>query len=196
MDQQYEDKMPPRRRSINVIDVDNLDKRLSFQTGPKLLLGRYEDWTTQPICTKGGSMFGSGSITLDVTSPITGVKSVTELDVPVQLGYYQDGHFMRSTAQRRVLTIKDMKIGDENCMFDVGSIHGSRTPLGYFYTDAYGKELMDGPGRQSVRQFLKPGFSISLNGKYEALDSWLQMYEKDHLSVVKNIGFGLDPNEN
>ena len=196
-ERQHDLHLSPRRRTVNVIDIDNLDKRLSFQKGRKLLLGRYEEWTTQPLCTGGSGLYGGGGISFDIATPATAVKSVRELGVRIPLGYYEDARFVRSTAQRRVLTVRHFTIGHQYCTAKLGDTRpASRSPPGVFYTDPYGESLKDGPGKNHVRQYFKPGFSIALEGKYEALDSWLQLYERDHLSVVKNFGFGLNPDEN
>lgn len=190
MVEQNEDQLPPRRRTVNVINLENLDRRFSYLPKDRVLLGKYEGWTTSPLCT-GGGMY-DGGITVDITAPSTGIKSVFQKDAKVLLGHYKDGQFIRSTGARRVLQVKNFKIGEDLCMLKLENIHGKRSASGFFYTDAFGKNLMAGPGRGNVRQYIKPGLKMSLTGTYETIDSWLGLHKKDHIGFVKNYGYGVN----
>lgn len=194
MEEQRGNMMPPRRRTINVINTANLDNRFSYLPKDQLLLGRYEEWSTAPLCSRGGPY--EGKISLDITDASTGIKSIAEKGVKILLGSYNDGQFIRSTGSKRLLQLNNFIIAEDACMFKLGNIHGERSASGVFYTDAYGKNLMSGPGPNNVRQFIKRGFRITLSGRYEAVDSWLGLHKNNHMGFMQNYGYGLDSDVN
>lgn len=196
-DYQKSHGMPAKRRSINVIDVDNLDPRFSYRKPQsKALLGLYEEWSTTTLCS--GQRKYSGSVTADIILSATGIKSAQEKDVSVNLGLWRNGKFTRSTGSARQLkfTRGGVVISDKSCAFEPAGMSGKMSESGVFYTDVYGERLVKGPGPNVVKQLIKPGLSIKLTGAYGPTDSWLGMHEQRQFGIMTNYGYGLDPDKN
>lgn len=181
----------PHRRSVNIIDEKNLDRRLEYRS-PKhtMMMGVYEDWTTVPL---GGAEGRAGNLRIDVTRSATGVRSFSRMDEKVYLGHSEKGVFYRQAGQARLLLAPKFEFSSKNCERTLGA----RLPSsGVFYTNAKGDQLKDGPGPDAIRQYIKPGFSLSFSGKFRAVDSWSGLLSKDSDLEVDDLGYGLDPDKN
>lgn len=185
---------PSRRRSVNVIDESNLDYRFAYRSSLRSL-GLYEDWTTQPICSTNG-MYGGGHISVDVTTSATGIKSLSQKNVAVILGTVRNAKFFRSTGIQRIIRFQSYVISYASCMFTLADIFGGQSRNGVFYTDSYGKTLRNGPGRNHIRQYIKPGFRLEINGKFHVQEPWLGVHGKDDGGFMVDLGFGIDPSKN
>lgn len=97
----------------------------------------------------------------------------------------------------RAIIVKDMRVGENECTFSLSNIHASRQVDGIFYTDPTGRKIVSGPGPNSVRQFIKPGFQAIIGeGQYEPVDTWIGMYKLKHTGSFQNVGYGVDPTTN
>lgn len=187
---EMEEKGMFRQRTVNVINEDNLDPRFLYREKGDLLRGEYEEWTMNPICSLPGY---HGSLRMDFTNPISGIKVASDLTGKIDLGGDSDMGFMKNDGVGRILRASEYKIEENMCMFRLADIDGGRSSDGEFYTNAFGTKLMSKPGPNAVRQFVTPGFSMTLDGNYEAVESWTGMYEKDHEGRMINYGYGVDP---
>lgn len=196
-DNQESHGMPINRRSVNVINLGTLDPRFSYKMPESMILmGLYEEWSTATLCS-GRSKY-SGSITADIIFSATGIKSFEEKDTSVKLGVWRDGKFIRSTGSARQLKFSrgGVQISDKSCVHKSAKISGKMTGSGVFYTDVYGESLVNGPGPNVLKQFIKPGFGIELTGIYGPTDSWLGMHKQGHFGIMINYGYGLNPDKN
>ena len=179
-------------RTINVINEQKLNRAYSYRS--ELLKGLYEAWTTNPMCSGEKR---DGTLALDFQGPALAIKSAGQMDVPVQLGFERDGKFVRQTGFSRLLSMGNgYKFGDRYCPFDLSKARAPGHPSGYFYTDPYGKEIKDGPGKTHLLQFIKPGFHISIEGKYDPVETFTGLSARDAEFRLQNYGYGLDPTKN
>ena len=192
------DEMDGKRnkRSINVIDLDNLDPRFEYR-GTKtedILRGEYEDWTTGPLC---GGRGRRGMITTDTTNPATAFKSVDN-KVKQQLGFTWGDRSFKHDGSSRIVLMSDFEFGYDHCMFKLADIMGGTSKDGVFYTDPAGIKIVRGPGENSVKQFIKPGFSLSLQdfNVFDPVDVWTGLYEMNAERGVSSYGFVIDPEVN
>lgn len=170
-----------RFRTVNVVDKNNLDPRFRFQDDP--LMGVYEAWMTMPICASADRF---GEVQIDVKSPASGVKSVRQLDTRVELGRSP----LRNVALSRNLRMMNLRLGAKHCKFGNGEVTG-----GVFYTDARGENLVE-KGRKGVRQYITPGFEVTVSGKYEPFEMGLGEHADGHVEFFSDLGYGVDPNRN
>lgn len=188
------DNWSRNKRSVNVIDLDNLNPDYEYhEPRSSILRGRYEDWTTKPLCGGPGRY---GMVTVDFVNPSTGIKSVTEMDTKVLLGFNYGKEFIRNDGSSRLIAFHDFRMSEDDCVFKLKDIKRGMSVDGTFYTDAYGQQIVRGPGPSSVRQFIKPGFEMKLSGMYRPIDVWVGMFEEDADGRFTSYGFGLDPDEN
>lgn len=188
---EMEEKDMFRQRTVNVINEGNLDARFLYREKPQdLLRGEYEEWTSNPICSLSGY---HGALRMDFTDPISGIKVASDLTGKIDLGDDSDLGFIKNDGVGRIFRASEYKIEEDMCMFRLADIDGGRSSDGEFYTNAFGTKLMSKPGPNAVRQFVTPGFSMKLDGDYEAIESWTGMYEKDHEGRMINYGYGVDP---
>lgn len=189
--EEFEEKGTFRQRTVNVINEGNLDPRFLYRDEPEnLLRGEYEEWTVNPICSLSGFQ---GSLRMDYTNPISGIKVPSDLTDKLDLGFDSDEGFIKNNGVARIFRANEYKLDEDMCMFRIADINGGKSVDGEFYTDPFGTKLMPGPGPNAVRQFVKPGFKLELDGNYEATDSWTGLYEKDHQGRMINYGYGVDP---
>lgn len=181
---QFRPRGERRMRTINVVDMGHLDRRFKYRHNP--MEGVYEAWTTATICS---SVPPHGEITMDIKNPVTGVRNVYDKVLkPVVLG-----SSTVNVATSRNLRIGGIEISAQHCKFDnYGGLRG-----GWFYTDAYGKNVLSGPGTNAIRQYIKPGMRISLNGNFElGEDVWAGLFEHNKSGFFMDHGFGVDPMQN
>lgn len=173
-----------RFRTVNVIDVNNPDPRFDYRR--ELTLGGYEKWVTMPICADGPPF---GEIVVDIKTPSSGIKSFSQQDVLVKLG----GPTWRNVGTSRSIQFKRLEFSAKHCKFE----NTDEAVSGYFYTDSLGKTLLSGPGKGAIRQFISPGFEITLSGIYGVAELALGMhmlgYPDGHFT---DYGFGLSPEVN
>ena len=84
------------------------------------------------------------------------------------------GVFTPNRAVRRDVLFDSVTVGRDRCVLD--GLAGVRGKV--FYTNAKCTELRSGPGRDAVRQVLKPGWTGFLGGKYGSVESWYGMYQQ------------------
>lgn len=180
--QKSQGRGPDNFRSVAVVDKGDKDPQFSLRE--PYTLGTYEFWRTFPMCTR--AVGGLSGIAAVVRTPATGIKS-PRTRTKVELGRYKDGVFYQSSSLDRSLRIPRLKISAQFCP---GGSSGT------FFTDATGKTVLPGPGKGSVRQFIKPGLSLEIGGNYEPLDGWVGMYAQGARGTFVDHGFGIDPRVN
>ncbi|KAI0558719.1 hypothetical protein FGB62_190g09 [Gracilaria domingensis] len=179
------------KRSVNVIDVDSLNP--AYDYNDDLMRGRYEEWTTSPICSGRGH---NGMLNMDIRNPITGIVSPERADEIVNLGSMKDGVMIRHDGSSRLVRFRDFVFGEDYCIFPLRNIYGGRSVNGTFYTDASGGKLMSGPSETNIRQFVKPGFKMQMTGHYDVVDPWGGELLLDTDAGQSSNGHGIDPNVN
>ena len=170
-------------RSVNVVDEANLDARFRFRGSP--ILGLYEFWNTLPICTKAKSR--TKLLQTEFKLVNTGIKSLQRADTSVKLGRRAEGKLFQNTGLNRSMSIKELKIGARYC---------PEGKSGRFYTDVRGQRIVSGPGRTAVKQFVKPGFEMVLNGRFETVDTWVGLHTEGARGFFVDSGYGIDPEMN
>lgn len=173
-------------RSMNFINRDQLDERLLYEN--PILRGTYEEWICNLLCTGSPRR---GELTFDVQDPITAAKDASGTE-KVNLGRNTHMGFRRHVGVQRTVRARDLRVSLNNCRKTLGAEFAG----GVFYTDAYGLELRDGPGRNNVRQFIRPGFSAALSGKFQPAGPWLGLHTADVNVHFEDLGFGIDPDQN
>jgi len=121
-----------------------------------------------------------------IKNPITGIKSVTEVETPVNLG--RKG--IRSDGLVRTVRFNRVTFGAQYCSFPVTSTDG------YFYTDPDGERVLSGPGPDAIRQFIKPGFSLTVSGGFEPDENWVGLHIRGKRGFFTGAGYGIDPSKN
>lgn len=175
---------PNNFRSINVLENPNNQFDTS-RVPPEL--GQYEEWQTLPMCMEMKNR--DSLLAVILKTPNTGIKSLTRQNDLVRLGRPGKSELRQSSGLNRSLRFNNLQFGAEFCP-DSGASGG------YFYTDANGTEIRSGPGPTSVRQFVKPGFKGTLDGRYEVEDIWSGLYEEDARGFFAGHGYGIDPTWN
>lgn len=172
-------------RAINIIDKDNLNPEWKYAS-PDILKGLYEPWSTDILCTTA-SRFNKFAV--DFILPSTASKTPAGLE-SVPLGVRQRKGIMRNNGIKRDIRFRKVIVGAQYCGREAGFTGG------YFYTDVYGKESRSGPGPDAVRQYIKPGFSATIMGKFEPTGQWLGKYIEGKHDFLRDIGYGVDPDSN
>lgn len=178
------------RRRFNVINQQNLNTSYSYRNGTGFLKGRYEKWRSIPMCS-------TGSVAeVDIKDPATGLKMAGSSEMII-LGRVRksDRNKPREehvvVKQSRNMNIdfkaKGFTISAESCEFELPDSSGE------FFTTPNGTVLEAGPGLSNVRQFIDGSFSITLKGRYQALDPWVGMYVPAKASKLEDIGMAIDP---
>lgn len=184
MSKQQRRGKPYRRafRTINVVNQRSLDYRFQYNYQPRA--GTYEEWVCTLPCTETDM---NGELVFDIQDPITGIKSSYDKST-VWLGRrYRDGKFRPNLGMKRTVRARNLRLSASFCKFGEG-FEG-----GYFYTDPYGKELLDGPGPNAVRQFIKPGFVGTMSGKFSPGEQWRGMHyaDKEQMFFLPH-GYGIN----
>lgn len=177
----------PKRRSINVISPGHYDSRFQYRNPAyTYMMGTYEDWTTVPLCGAAGR---DGNLRMDITRSATGIRSMSDFDSRIDLGYNENGVFFKQAGQARIFLAPKFKFSFADCERMLGPLPAN----GVFYTDAKGETLKSGPGKDTIRQYVKPGLLVYLTGEFRAVDSWTVLMDKESKGEMKDIGFGIDP---
>lgn len=177
---------PNNFRSINVFDADNPNPEFDLSRKP-MGLGQYEVWQTLPMCMKAKGRNSLFEVVFK--TPNTGIKSVRQQGTLVPLGRPGNSTLARSRGLNRSLQFSGLKFGAEYCP-------DSGTDDGVFYTNALGTEIRPGPGPNSVRQFVKPGFKGELNERYEVGNAWSGLHYENTRGFFVDHGYGIDPEQN
>lgn len=149
---------PPKKsfRSINIINLGNLDRRFHYRGN--VLKGTYEVWLTTPLCTRSDSF-----ISFNFLDPITAVKT-TSAKNKVWLVQVKSSVFYHNIGISRFVLSSGLRIDARDCGF------GEDFKGGYFYTDADGNFLRTKSGKNTVRQYIKTGFSLSMSGSCQVTE--------------------------
>lgn len=177
-------------REVNILDVNNLDPRVLYRTtGKKLLKGEYERWMAYPICSSR-----------KIRGPVADFKGAQSAlrttssgaDDTVELGRYLHGIWRPNNAVNRDLRFRGWEIGVEHCQME-----NLRSKNGIFYTDPYGKKLVEGPAPNAMRQFIKPGFRLWIpDGIYMVDDTWLGLGQEGYIGGMVDIMNAIDASKN
>ncbi len=182
-------------RILNVVNMENLDQTLAYNKFP--LHSRNEHWFTSPICTSGHN---NGRRTkLEIRDPATGVRFRDGLEL-VALGqtesHNRDTVVYQNPSVNRDFTASDVEFGARSCgPWYMDEIH-SAPVNGEFYTDPEGKILVRGPAQDAIKQYINPEFTVKLNGKWKAIDTWLGLHRKGWNGHMRNVGNGIAPMRN
>ncbi|KAI0561694.1 hypothetical protein FGB62_74g13 [Gracilaria domingensis] len=187
----WENGRATNKRSVNVINFPALNPNYAYNEDA-VRRGRYEEWTTNPICS--GDRY-HGMLNMDIRNPITAIVSSTRADEKVFLGGERDGILTRHDGTSRLLRIHEFVFGDDHCKFAFENDRRGAAD-GTFYTDASGRRLMSGPSKTSMRQFVKRGFNMRISGLYSVVDPWGGQLMRNKDAGQSSNGYGLDPDVN
>lgn len=174
---------PLNFRSITVLDKSRPNPEFDFRS--PITVGQYEVWQTLPMCAKSKNK--RTLLNVQFKQPNTGIKSLSSPSVKVDLGRMFGGKFIKSNGLNRSLKAQGLVFAQQHC---------PEGASGTFYTDPTGKILRSGPGSGNVRQYIKPGFSATLNGRYETADRWTGLHKKSRRGFLIDHGYGIDANRN
>jgi hypothetical protein len=156
------------RKRINLYNENHPDERLMYEE-PNRRVGRYEGWNGgggDEICMTPGNPSSANGISIDIKDPHTGCvdQACTE---KVVLGLPNTPAIYPNLGMNRDITFEDITFGPNECNFDIPS----RGADGVFYTDQFCRTVLDGPGKNSVRQIIKPSFtSVTINDNFAISD--------------------------
>lgn len=169
-------------RVVNVIGYPgSLDRRLAYN--PNVLEGLYEAWMTVIMCSKTPAYGGLG---VDFETPGTAVRGLQKESIKKVVRLQ---HEKLNTGMSRNIHINDVVVSGKYCSF------GNKE--GVFYTDPLGQELLNGPGRGAVRQYIKKGVQINMSGKFKVgSQQWLGLFEEGKTGSMLDHGYGVDPLNN
>lgn len=126
--------------------------------------GGYEQWDGG--CVRAlGMECGNRVIGIDIQNPATSCA-----DYSCSRLIINDG-----SSTRRTIDVRKLKV---SYLESLDLSDGKKD--GYFYTDVYGLNpglSPDDPG--AVRQYVKPGLSLSLDGRFTTEDAWRGLYVRD-----------------
>jgi hypothetical protein len=193
-----------KARLVNIIngyDRSKLTPNRDYRAGDEFIVGRYEQWSSTFMC---GSTSKDSLLKVDIRDPQTAYKysESKESDPLTYLGRFTNGDKTKvgdpSLGLNRRLTIVKYKISMDQC--PAGAAEAATANKGVFYTDPEGKQVFSTPGPNRMRQYIKPGFSLSFEGDFFASDdNFLGM----HLSGTefdegrfRDFMFGIDPSVN
>ena len=185
-------------RSIPVLDDDGG----TFGSRNPAVLGQYEEWQTLPICSRQKNPSRPNDVVrVSLKEPITGIKKYEQPDSKVNLGDCikrllpkgktcddrQRDAFVHSVNLNRFLDMLNVEVSDKHCP-------GGKN--GVFYTDPLGEKLFDGPGKNRLRQYIKKGFSVVLEGRFEPSETWVGLYSDASRGHFLDHDYGIDPKLN
>jgi len=178
-------------RQMNFYDANNQDMRFKRPSSR----GTNEHWFCRPICSD------VGHVKVDFKNPATAaVSGYDNTLVKLGGGLMENGDVKRqSTSHRRDISItnrRPWRLEYDLCKFTLDNIHGVANH-GRFYTDPDAKKLFGSTGDNHMMQYFKPGFKISINGTYNAVDTWAGLHMKNSgRGFMQDIGLAIDPAEN
>lgn len=153
--------------------------------------GRYEIWVVQPVCVNTDKK--KKTIVVDFKNPATALKMAGSTEIQ-KLGKATQDHVVYSqfNSMNRDFKTGNIEIGAAYCGYAIPA-------GGVFYTDKLGTSLVANPpppGRNAFRQFVKPGFSIKIIGRYMTEDNWVGMHIKGFKGRMSDMGRAIVPDEN
>lgn len=157
--------LSPRERVFNIIGSTNyaeLDPRYTYLDKSRFLQGQYEKWSSAFICSTENP---KSMLKVDFRDPGTALRtaSSTKEDPPMILGAFdRNNNVVPHLSMNRRLLTKNMQVGLDLCSDETQKIAKD----GKWYTDPYGENPVAYPGKHRMQQYIKPGFSITLDGIY------------------------------
>lgn len=193
-------------RRFNVLNIDEgfpdtvnttLIVKGDLEKGPKAVSrGVYEQWKG-PLnsCMKSGTRVNRG-FKFDIRDPATAMRFTS--------GTTDDNiQYLRGKSIKKVFHIRNggVEIGLEYCNLKNWESVDLEASQGVFYTNPYFSEVVDGPGANAVRQFIKPGFETVriAKGKFTAVDPWhghMELQEGKGTRKFVSIENAIDPKVN
>lgn len=179
---------------VNVLDPKRVDPSLAYRRDGHILRGQYESWSTTPFCSTGNRR--SGSLVFDFKNPVLALRSKKRLEegqVPetTVLGIERSGEpFAPHTSERREVILHELELSGAHCFAGNGSASG------LFYTDAKATKVYDGPGESRTLQYVREGFKLTVDGKYQISDPWLGLYTKKGRGDFQDLSLGIDETAN
>lgn len=185
---------PRRVRIVNVVNPGNLDRSLNYRGSPNERIGEYEQWFTVPICSLV-KRFGEPAVDFKDMGLALRYKD-SGVDDIVELGRTHKGVFAQGASVDREFRARDFEIGQSFCNFSNPDGSIATQVSGKFYTDPYGKIILEKAGPAACAQFIKPGFSIRIEGSFETMDTWFGLYQDGKEGHIRNIALGVLESEN
>jgi hypothetical protein len=182
---------------INGLDRSKLAPEYDYVDGDDFIHGHYEQWSTTFLCatTERDAM-----LKVDIRDPGTAIKSAmsVESDPLTFLGRFADGDKTKigdpNLSINRRLQVRNYTVSSALCPngTDANGNHD-----GVFYTDRYGKEVFSEPAPDRLRQFIKPGFSVTFEGDFSLSDDHSTgLFEVATEGKFTDFSFALDPATN
>lgn len=177
-------------RIVNVINPMGLDKRFMYREFETRMRGLYEEWKTSPMCS---TVKRQEEPTVDFKDPSMALRTANynESISEVQLFKVINGEKVLNKNIIREFHAINWQLGDKHCYFE-----GRKPSSGYFYTDVYGKNVMDGPGINAVRQYIKPGFNLKISGTFMPADNWQRIMKRKRKGATADSGNAIDWEKN
>jgi hypothetical protein len=128
--------------------------------------GGYEQWDGGANRALGMDFpeWGTG-MGFDIRNPATGCNDTA----------CSSARTTGESADRRTVEFHDLRISYNNLLDKSDGVAAD----GFFYTDVYGI-VQDDDALNVLRQFVKPGFSVTLDGFYSSQDAWRGLYQEGH----------------
>jgi hypothetical protein len=161
------------RKRINLLNKENPDPLLRYEgkTVEDRSRGVYEGWFGggEAFCMHAADAFVTNGIEVDVKDSHNGCHDqgcTTKVVLGSEPNQYTK-YFMPNKGMNREITFRNISIGASYCTFKIPS----RAQDGVFYTDQYCKEVYDGPGKNRVRQVMKPSFTgVTISDSFAVSD--------------------------
>jgi hypothetical protein len=156
---------------LNGLDRSKLTPKQDYREGAEFSVGRYEQWSSTFVC---GSAGNDSLFKVDTRDPATAIKYANSslLDPMTQLGRFPNGNtsaeLVPSISSVRRLIATNYKISTSQCPPGAAKVAAERD--GVFYTDPYAQEVFSEPGESRMRQFIQPGFSVTIDGEFAVDD--------------------------
>lgn len=129
--------------------------------------GGYERWrgglTGSASSQLGISFRGSTGLSIDIQNPITACNTFS-CNYGVTTG---------SNGTRRAFRLSQLQLKHS----DVKILDGADGNVdGIFYTNQYGDQLLKEGDEGAIRQYIKPGLDVTINGGFNTEDAWRAIY--------------------
>ena len=154
--------------------------------------GQYEEWNTVATCMRPKPQ--KTRISLVLKHLVTGTRRINMIrridkmylgretkKIPISKGE-NTTRFVLNTSQSRMLVMQALEISKDYC------------PLGQngtFYTDPFGIPTA-GPSHNAARQFIKPGFELKIDDRFEVEEQLLGLYSSFPHNVFQDHGYGMN----
>jgi hypothetical protein len=175
------------RKRVNLLNKDNLDPRLHYEgeTVEDHMRGVYEGWVGggDAFCMHAADAYVLNGIEVDVKDAHNGCFDqgcTTKVVLGSEPNPYQK-YFMPNKGMNREIIFRNISLGASHCTFKIPN----RGQDGVFYTDQYCKEVYDGPGKNRVRQVMKPSFTgVTISDSFGISD----VHGNSYYETVPSIG--------